>query len=140
MSRPPWPPSAPGRCSRPGAARRRSPAVAWRWICSWPGSACSPMTPPSPPPCAPGAVAALRSGPAAEAFQLGQDAISLLDRHHQPVPLSLLRQTADAALTSGDGQAGEALLDRAVQQAESGDEQEPARSTRPGSSPNKPAT
>ena len=29
-----------------------------------------------------------------------------------------LRQTADAALTSGDGQAGEALLDRAMRQAE----------------------
>ena len=39
------------------------------------------------------------------------------------MPLDLLRQTADAALTSGDGEAGEALLDRAVQQAEAGDEQ-----------------
>ena len=37
---------------------------------------------------APGAIAALRSGPAAEALQLGQDAISLLDHHHQPVPLA----------------------------------------------------
>ena len=73
--------------------------------------------------CAPGAVAALRSGPAAEAFRLGQDAIGLLDRHGQPVPLDLLRQSADAALTSGDGQAGEALLNRAVQQVEAGDEQ-----------------
>ena len=36
--------------------------------------------------------------------------------------LSLLRQSADAALTSGDGELGEALLDRAVQQAEAGDE------------------
>ncbi len=71
---------------------------------------------------APGAVAALRSGPAAEAFRLGQEAISLLDRHHQPVPLQLLRRTADAALTSGDGHAGEALLDRAAEQAESGEE------------------
>ena len=65
----------------------------------------------------------MRSGPAAEALQLGQDAISLLDHHHQPVPLELLRQTADAALTSGDGPAGETLLDRAVKQAESGDEE-----------------
>ena len=72
--------------------------------------------------CAAGAVAALRSGPAAAAFQLGQDAVALLDRHGRPVPLALLRQAADAAVTSGDGQAGEALLDRAVQQAETGDE------------------
>jgi tetratricopeptide (TPR) repeat protein len=39
------------------------------------------------------------------------------------VPLVLLRQSADAALTSGDGETGEALLNRAVQQAEAGDEQ-----------------
>jgi tetratricopeptide (TPR) repeat protein len=73
--------------------------------------------------CAPGAVAALRSGPAADAFQLGQDAIHLLDRHGRAVPLNLLRQTANAALSSGDGEKGEALLNRAVQQAEAGDEQ-----------------
>jgi tetratricopeptide (TPR) repeat protein len=72
---------------------------------------------------APGAVAALRSGPAAAASQLGQDAISLLDQHHHPVPLELLRQTADAALTSGDGDTGGALLERAARQAESGEEQ-----------------
>ena len=90
--------------------------------------------------CAPGAVTALRSGLAADAFRLGQDAIELLDRHGRTVPLELLRQTADAALTSGDGQTGEALLDRAVQQAEAGDGRKPTRSTRPGSSPNEPAT
>ena len=73
--------------------------------------------------CAPGAVAALRRGPAADAFRLGQDAVELLDRHRRTVPLTLLRQSADAALTSGDGEAGEALLDRAVQQVEAGDEQ-----------------
>ena len=73
--------------------------------------------------CAPGAVAALRSGPAAEAFLLGQDAIGLLDRHGRAVPVRLLRQCADAALTSGDGETGEALLDRAMQRAEAGDEQ-----------------
>ena len=122
-SRPPWPPSAPGRCSRPGAGRRRSPAVIWRWICSWPGSPCSPMTRPWSPPAPPGAVTALRAGPAADAFRLGQDAIELLDRHGRAVPLDLLRRSADAALTSGDGQAGEALLNRAAQQAEAGDEQ-----------------
>ena len=53
--------------------------------------------------CAPGAVASLRDGPAAGAFRLGLDAIGLLDRHGRPVPLELLRQTADAAITSGDG-------------------------------------
>ncbi len=62
-------------------------------------------------------VSALRSGPAAGAFRLGQQAIGLLDRHGHLVPLLLLRQAADAALTSGDGQAGEALLDRAMRQA-----------------------
>ncbi|MGA2826055.1 MAG: CHAT domain-containing protein [Streptosporangiaceae bacterium] len=73
--------------------------------------------------CAPGAVAGLRNGPAAEAFRLGQDAIELLDGHGRTVPLALLRRSADAALTSGDGKTGEALLNRAVQQAEAGDEE-----------------
>ena len=68
--------------------------------------------------CAPGAVTSLRDGRAAGAFRLGQDAIGLLDRHGRPVPLGLLRRTADAAVTSGDGEAGEALLGRAVEQAE----------------------
>jgi tetratricopeptide (TPR) repeat protein len=71
--------------------------------------------------CAAYAVEVLRSGPAADARRLGQDAIALLDRHGQGVPILLLRKTADAALTSGDGEAGEAMLDRAVRQAESGD-------------------
>jgi hypothetical protein len=74
--------------------------------------------------CAPAAVTALRTGPAADAYRLGQDAIALLDRHGQGVPLNLLRRTADAAITSGDGQAGENLIDRAVQQAEAGGEYE----------------
>ena len=74
--------------------------------------------------CGPGAVAALRVGPAAEAFRLGQDAVGLLDRHSRAVPLDLLRQTAAAALTSGDGDAGEALLNRAVQQAQAGGQEE----------------
>jgi tetratricopeptide (TPR) repeat protein len=65
-----------------------------------------------------GSVSALRSGPAADAFRLGQEAIGLLDRHGHAVPLDLLRQAADAAFTSGEGQAGEALLDRAMRQAE----------------------
>ena len=73
--------------------------------------------------CAPSAVASLRDGPAATAFRLGRDAISLLDRHHQPVPLTLLRQTAAAALTSGDGPVGQELLDRAMRQSETGNEE-----------------
>ena len=64
------------------------------------------------------AVTALRAGQAATAFQLGQDAIGLLDGHGHAVPLELLRRSADAALTSGDGPAGEALLTRAAQQAQ----------------------
>jgi tetratricopeptide (TPR) repeat protein len=70
-----------------------------------------------------GGVSALRSGPAAEAARLGQEAIGLLDRHGHLVPLDLLRQAASAALTSGDGQAGEALLDRAMRQAETAGEE-----------------
>jgi tetratricopeptide (TPR) repeat protein len=66
--------------------------------------------------CAASAVRQLRSGPAADAFRLGQDAIELLDRHRHAVPLGLLRAAADAALTSGDGDKGEALLDRAIRQ------------------------
>jgi tetratricopeptide (TPR) repeat protein len=68
--------------------------------------------------CAAGAVRQLRSGPAADALRLGDAAIELLDRHHQAVPLGLLRVAADAALTSGDGKAGQTLLDRAMRQAE----------------------
>ena len=70
--------------------------------------------------CGAGAVAALRTGPAAAASKLGQEVIGLLDSRGHPVPLVLLRQAADAALTSGDGPAGEALLDRAARQAEAG--------------------
>ncbi|HEU5159996.1 MAG TPA: CHAT domain-containing protein [Streptosporangiaceae bacterium] len=72
--------------------------------------------------CAFGAVVTLRSGPAADAFRLGRDAIDLLDRHGSAVPLDLLRMSADAAFTSGDGEAGEALLNRAAQQVAAGDE------------------
>jgi len=73
--------------------------------------------------CAAAAVTALRSGPAADASQLGHNAVELLDRHGHAVPLTLLRLVADAAFTSGDGPAGESLLDRATRQAEAaGDE------------------
>ncbi len=77
--------------------------------------------------CAAGAVAGLRGGPASAAQRIGQDAIALLDRHDHPVPLTLLRRTADAALTSGDGDTGTALLTRAAAQAQAGRE--------PGSDP-----
>jgi tetratricopeptide (TPR) repeat protein len=71
--------------------------------------------------CAAGAVSQLRGGPAADALRLGQDAIGLLDRHGRAVPLHLLRVAAQAALTSGDGDAGQTLLDRAMRQVQAGD-------------------
>src|SRR5215470_1521497 len=46
----------------------------------------------------------------------------LLDQHHRTAPLHLLRIAADAALTSGDGDLGDALLDRAMRQAEANDQ------------------
>ncbi|MFC4066310.1 tetratricopeptide repeat protein, partial [Actinoplanes subglobosus] len=63
--------------------------------------------------CAAGAVQALTAGPAATAFQLGQSAIALLDEHHHAVPLSLLRQAAEAARISGDGENALHLFNRA---------------------------
>ena len=72
--------------------------------------------------CAAGAVYQLRRGLAAEAFRLAQDAIELLDRHSRAVPLGLLQAAADAALTSGEGDKGEELLDRAMRQVQAGDE------------------
>jgi len=73
--------------------------------------------------CAAGAIRQLRSGLAVNALRLGQDAIELLDRHSRAVPLTLLRVAADAALTSGDGHTGEALLDRAMRQVDTGDQE-----------------
>ncbi|MBW6436890.1 tetratricopeptide repeat protein [Actinoplanes hulinensis] len=64
-----------------------------------------------------GAVWTLGSGPAAQALALGQAAISVLDRHGSPAPALLLRQVADAAQVSGDGDTAAALFDRAVKQA-----------------------
>ncbi|WP_228390464.1 CHAT domain-containing protein, partial [Streptomyces smaragdinus] len=66
--------------------------------------------------CATEAVTALRQGPAATAAELGDQAITLLDRHHHEIPLSLLRAVTDAAVTSGDGEHADTLLDRAIQQ------------------------
>ncbi|MGI5507179.1 tetratricopeptide repeat protein [Lentzea sp. CA-135723] len=64
--------------------------------------------------CAVGAIVYLRIGLAATAASLGSEVIALLDRHHHPVSLVLLRVVADAALTSGDGATGQTLLDRAA--------------------------
>ncbi|GAA3848820.1 hypothetical protein GCM10022243_13560 [Saccharothrix violaceirubra] len=80
--------------------------------------------------CAAGAVTHLRAGVAAEASTLGHDAISLLDRHHRSVPVLLLRVTADAALTSGDGTLGHALLDRAVRQTATENHEDPLERAR----------
>ncbi|MFD5637422.1 CHAT domain-containing protein, partial [Streptomyces sp. NPDC127077] len=73
--------------------------------------------------CAAEAVHALRQGPASTAAELGHYAITLLDRHHHEVPLTLLRVVADAAVTSGDGDHADTLLHRAVQQTRTNDRQ-----------------
>ncbi|WP_432033190.1 tetratricopeptide repeat protein [Streptomyces antibioticus] len=73
--------------------------------------------------CAAAAVSALRQGPASTAAEVGHHAITLLDRHHHEVPLTLLRVVADAAVTSGDGDHADTLLHRAVQQTRTGDRQ-----------------
>ncbi|MFF0022328.1 CHAT domain-containing protein, partial [Streptomyces sp. NPDC005496] len=73
--------------------------------------------------CATAAVDALRQGPASIAAELGHHAIALLDRHHQEVPLILLRAVADAAGTSGDGDHADTLLQRAIQQTRTSDRQ-----------------
>lgn len=80
--------------------------------------------------CAVAAVAHLRTGPAATAARLGGDAIALLDRHNHPVPLPLLRVVADAALISGDGTTGHALLERAAQQSSADDHDDPVERAR----------
>ncbi|MBO3743034.1 CHAT domain-containing protein [Actinoplanes flavus] len=82
--------------------------------------------------CAPGAVTALRSGPAVHAFRLGEEAITLLDRHRAPVPLLLLRRVAEVAKVSGDGETAGRLHSRAIRQtqadgAELGDSLDRAR-------------
>ena len=71
--------------------------------------------------CAASAVSALRQGPASTAAGLGHHAITLLDRHHHDVSVTLLRAVADAAVTSGDGDHADTLLHRAVQQTRTSD-------------------
>ncbi|MFD0427444.1 hypothetical protein ACFQ60_02545 [Streptomyces zhihengii] len=61
-------------------------------------------------------MSALRQGPAAIAAELGRQAITLLDRHDHEVPVPLLRAVLDAAVTCGDGDHADTLLDRAIQQ------------------------
>ncbi|MEV5525925.1 hypothetical protein [Streptomyces prunicolor] len=73
--------------------------------------------------CAAAAVSALRQGLASTAAELGHHAITLLDRHHHEVPLTLLRAVADAAVTSGDGDHADTLLHRAVEQTRASDRQ-----------------
>ncbi|MFD7681140.1 CHAT domain-containing protein, partial [Streptomyces sp. NPDC060187] len=73
--------------------------------------------------CATAAVSALRQGPASIAAELGHHAITLLDRHHHEVPLTLLRAVADAVVTSGDGDQADTLLHRAIQQTQTSDRQ-----------------
>jgi hypothetical protein len=90
--------------------------------------------------CARGAVAALRAGPAAEAFRAGQDAVGLLDRHGRAVPLGLLREAADAAIASGDGEGARRCWPGQRGRRRPGTSRGPARWTRPGSSPSRPAT
>uniref|UniRef100_UPI0035630133 CHAT domain-containing protein n=1 Tax=Amycolatopsis kentuckyensis TaxID=218823 RepID=UPI0035630133 len=80
--------------------------------------------------CAVGAIAQLRSGPAATAAALGGEVVALLDRHDHPVSLVLLRVVADAALTDGDGPTGHALLDRAAQAATTDDHDDPLERAR----------
>ncbi|WP_405628282.1 tetratricopeptide repeat protein [Streptomyces sp. NBC_00016] len=73
--------------------------------------------------CAAVAVSALRQGPASTAAELGHQAITLLDRHHHEVPVTLLRVVASAAVTSGNGDHADTLLHRAVQQTQTSDRQ-----------------
>jgi tetratricopeptide (TPR) repeat protein len=75
--------------------------------------------------CAAGAVDVLGVGPAAVAFELGQDAIGLLDRHCRAVPPYLLRTAAHAALTSGNGDMADALLDRVIRAANNQEDVDP---------------
>nr|BFE70861.1 hypothetical protein GCM10020092_041620 [Actinoplanes digitatis] len=72
--------------------------------------------------CAVEAVRTMRAGPAVDAFRLGSEVVALLDRHGTPVPGVLLRVVADAAASSGDGDAADALLQRAVQSTAGVDE------------------
>ncbi|MFI6079118.1 tetratricopeptide repeat protein [Actinoplanes sp. NPDC051343] len=79
--------------------------------------------------CAASAVLALTAGPAAAALQFGHSAIALLDQHHRPVSVTLLRQVANAAKLSGDGETAGQIFARATQQALEADPVDLARVT-----------
>jgi tetratricopeptide (TPR) repeat protein len=64
--------------------------------------------------CAGATVQALTGGPAEAAASLGQAAIALLDAQQRAVPWRLLRATAQAAATGGDGPAADRLIARGV--------------------------
>ncbi|GGN06478.1 tetratricopeptide (TPR) repeat protein [Actinoplanes campanulatus] len=67
-------------------------------------------------------VVELRTGRASDALDLGQEAVALLDRCAMPVPVSLLRHVADAALAGGHGDIGDALLERAAANGDGAEE------------------
>ncbi|GGN65415.1 hypothetical protein GCM10010112_26770 [Actinoplanes lobatus] len=66
--------------------------------------------------CSGDAVRALLAGPAEQALALGQQALAVLDRCARSAPVWLLRNVADAAQISGDGDTAVALSEQAVQQ------------------------
>ena len=90
--------------------------------------------------CAAGAVGRSARGPAAEAFRLGQDAIELLDRHGQPVPLDLLRRTAMPPSPAATARRARPCWTGPRSRPKPETSREPTRWTRPGSSPSEPAT
>jgi tetratricopeptide (TPR) repeat protein len=65
--------------------------------------------------CAATAVRALSRGPAKDADDLGRKAIQLLDAQQRAAPWRLLRVTAEAAATSGDGETADGLIARGVE-------------------------
>jgi tetratricopeptide (TPR) repeat protein len=65
--------------------------------------------------CTAAAVRTLRGGSAKNAAAVGQAAIELLDARQRTVPWRLLRATAQAAETSGDGSTADTLIARGVQ-------------------------
>lgn len=65
--------------------------------------------------CADSAVVVLAAGPAGTAAALGQAAVALLERCDIAVPLRLLLRTAEATVTAGQGEAADAVLERAAE-------------------------
>ncbi|MBW6437435.1 CHAT domain-containing protein [Actinoplanes hulinensis] len=69
--------------------------------------------------CAADALLSLDRGPAAIGFEVGNDAVALLDDNAVAVPIRLLRAVAAAARLSGNGAAAEQLFDRAARLVQS---------------------